>query len=430
MTGGTNAVGTAVIQREERVIECGSCPRRCRVAGGASRREPSSLVVRIRGGHILRLVTRVAIHRNRRVVVVQVAIGARNRSVRTRQRERSIVVVERGIGPNRRVVAEVARLRETCRHVAGIIGCVEIVQVAVHAGRAGDVVIAVDVALGALQRGVGAGKRKARRRMIKGSSGPGCRAVAYRAIGREAGSRVSRIICVLEISEVTRHAGCAGQIVIVVNVALGTRHRGVRAGQWESRRRVIETRRLPRRGVMATLAGLRESLLHVVRVRRTLEILQVASYAGRAGQIVIVVNVALGTRHSRMRAGQRKSRGGVIKGCSRPGNRVVTLLAGLGKAAADVIRVRRPLEIFQVTRNAGRIRAGQVVIAIHVALIAGDSRVGAGQREASRSVIELGVEPRIHSVALLAGGRELGGDVIRIRGLLKALGVAGVALGR
>jgi hypothetical protein len=44
-------------------------------------------------------------------------------------------------------------------------------------------------------------------------------------------------------------------------------------------------------------------------------------------------------------------------------------------------------------------------------------------------VIELGIQPGIHAMALLAGGRKLGGHVVRIRGLLKSLRVAGVALG-
>ena len=49
------------------------------------------------------------------------------------------------------------------------------------------------------------------------------------------------------------------------------------------------------RGAVALLAGLREVRLHVVRIRRALEILQVAAHAGRirAGQVVVVIHVAL-----------------------------------------------------------------------------------------------------------------------------------------
>jgi hypothetical protein len=94
-----------------------------------------------------------------------------------------------------------------------------------------------------------------------------------------------------------------------------------------------------------------------------------------------------------------------------------------------VIRIGRSLEIFQVTGRTSRIRAGQVEIAVCMALPAGDGRVCAGQRKSAGGVIELRIEPRIHSMALLARGRELGGHVTRIRGLLKSLRVAGVALG-
>ena len=120
----------------------------------------------------------------------------------------------------------------------------------------------------------------------------------------------------------------------------------------------------------------------------------------------------------------------MVKARSGPRHCVVALLAHLRKAATDVIRVSRPLEILQMARGAGRVRAGQVVIVIHVTLLASYSRVSASQREAAGRVIELGIQPRIHSVALLASGRELGGDVIRIRGFLVALGVARIALSR
>ncbi len=45
---------------------------------------------------------------------------------------------------------------------------------------------------------------------------------------------------------------------------------------------------------MALLAGLREVRRRVVRIRRALEILQVARDAGRRGDVVVVVDVAVG----------------------------------------------------------------------------------------------------------------------------------------
>ena len=52
VAGGTHAVGAAVVQREVRVIECRSRPRRCGVARRAGCRKPGSLVVRTRRGGI------------------------------------------------------------------------------------------------------------------------------------------------------------------------------------------------------------------------------------------------------------------------------------------------------------------------------------------------------------------------------------------
>ena len=70
---------------------------------------------------------------------------------------------------------------------------------------------------------------------------------------------------------------------------------------------------------MALLAGLRESRLHVIRIGRALEILQVATDAGRirAGQVVVVVDVALRALHGGVRPGQREARRRVIEGRAR-----------------------------------------------------------------------------------------------------------------
>ena len=67
---------------------------------------------------------------------------------------------------------------------------------------------------------------------------------------------------------------------------------------------------------MAGLASLREAASHVVRIRRVLEIRQVARDAGRGGQVVVVVDVAIRAlpRRHRVRAGQREVHHGVIEG--------------------------------------------------------------------------------------------------------------------
>ena len=101
----------------------------------------------------------------------------------------------------------------------------------------------------------------------------------------------------------------AGQVVIVVDVTLGALHRGVRTGQRESGGRVIEGRTASRLVVLWhcwQVCGNPDS--HVIRIGRALKIRQVAGDASRvrAGQVVVVIDVALGALQGRVRAGEGK----------------------------------------------------------------------------------------------------------------------------
>ena len=81
----------------------------------------------------------------------------------------------------------------------------------------------------------------------------------------------------------------------------------------------------------------------------------------------------------------------------------MTLLAGLREARTDVIRIRRSLEILQVTVHAVRVRARQVVIVVDVALCALQRRVRTGEREPSGGVVERRARPGRRVMALRAG---------------------------
>ena len=135
---------------------------------------------------------------------------------------------------------------------------------------------------------------------------------------------------------------------------------------------MIKGRACPRGCVVALRTGLRKCGLHVIRIRRSLEILQVAADASRigAGQVVVAIHVALRALHRCVRPRQREPRSGVIKRCTVPRSRVVALLAGLREPGLNVIRVRRGIEIFDVARSAISRRADKV--AIDMALGAGD----------------------------------------------------------
>ena len=219
-----------------------------------------------------------------------------------------------------------------------------------------------------------------------------------------------RIRRALEVLQVAVHAVRvrARQVVIIVDVALCALQRSMSTGQRESGGRVVEGRAGPGSRVMALGAGLGEAGLHVVRIRSALEVLQVATNASRVGtgQIVVIVDVALRAGNCRMRPSQRETGRRVIECCSRPRCGGVALLTRLRESRCHVVRIRRSLEVLQVTTDASRIGAGQVVVAIHVALRALQRRVSAGQRETGRRVIERRVSPRRGGVALLASRRE------------------------
>ena len=76
---------------------------------------------------------------------------------------------------------------------------------------------------------------------------------------------------------------------------------------------MIESCRVPVRGRMANLALLWEPGRRVVRIVRSLEIIQMAADAGRAGQVVIPVSVALRTGDADVRSGERETCLGVIE---------------------------------------------------------------------------------------------------------------------
>ena len=201
------------------------------------------------------------------------------------------------------------------------------------------------------------------------------------------------IVCSAVVLLVARIAQSAVQRVIVVGVAVDAlpRRDGVRARQLESSRGVIEGGIGPEHGVVAGLARRRESRGNVVHRRGGgVVVVLVARHAGRAGEVVIVVDMTVGAlpRWRSMRAGQGESSAVVVEGRIQPGSRVVALVAGLREIRRHVIRVRRSLEVFQVTGHAGR--AGQVVIIVDVAIAALPrwNCVHAGEGEGCRVVVE------------------------------------------
>jgi len=186
---------------------------------------------------------------------------------------------------------------------------------------------------------------------------------------------------------------------------------------------VIKVRAHPRRRVMALLAGLREAGLHMVRSSCALEILQVTAHASRirAGQVVIAIHVTLRALHAAVCSRQREAGCRMIERGACPGGGAVALLTGLRKSGLYVIWVRRALEVLQVAADTGCVRAGQIVIAIHVALRALHTAVSARQGEPRGRVIEVRPRPGGGVVALLAGLRKTRLHMVRLRRALEIL---------
>ncbi len=126
----------------------------------------------------------------------------------------------------------------------------------------------------------------------------------------------------------------------------------------------------------------------------------------RGRQVVIAIHMALRALQCRMRARQREACGRVVERRIPPRRSRVALLAGLREIRLHVIRIRGPLEIFQVATDTSRVRGRQVVIAIHVARRALQRGVSARQRESRGRVIECRRRPVRRGMTLLTSLRE------------------------
>ena len=143
---------------------------------------------------------------------------------------------------------------------------------------------------------------------------------------------------------------------------------------------------------MAEITSLRESGGNVIRIGRRLIILQMAIHAGGAGEVVVVVDMAIGAlpRRHGMAGGQGKSDGAVIEFGVQPVVGSVTTVAGCGKVGRDVVGRPGCLEISHVARRAGR--GHRLKVAGGRALVAGvavHDRVRSSQRKPVIMLLDL-----------------------------------------
>ena len=143
MAGGAYVVSASVAGwewRVLRVVERRSRPRGRGVASLAGGREELGLrlVARVRRVVVISLVAADARDRQSRVVPVHVTVSAlaRGHGVRTRQWEGRVGMVEGRVGPDRRVVAQLASGRESRRSMGGVVSARVILLMAGVAQRA------------------------------------------------------------------------------------------------------------------------------------------------------------------------------------------------------------------------------------------------------------------------------------------------------
>jgi len=162
-----------------------------------------------------------------------------------------------------------------------------------------------------------------------------------------------------------------------------------------------------------------ESCRRVGGVRGVVVVGLVAVDARRAGQAVIVVYMALQAGQRGMKAGESKPRGRVIKRRSTPRRCRVASLAGGGETRCQVRRIIGGIVVVLVTRDAGRVGTGQIVIAVYVAEGASHRRVRPSERETRGGMVKCGTAPRRRRVTLLASGGERRLHVIGVGGAVE-----------
>lgn len=190
---------------------------------------------------------------------------------------------------------------------------------------------------------------------------------------------------------------------------------------------VIKGRASPGCGRVASCAGCREARRSMVRIGRALVILLMAPVAVGGQGRVVIVHVTVHARNGGVRTGQRERCVVVIEAGVGPRCGAVTDVACGRKTDLGVVRVVGVVVIGLMATDASGVGAGQLVVAIHMALLAGHGEVETGQGPASGRVNEATAAPIGRRMALVAGGREAGLNMVWVRGAVEIVQVAGDA---
>ena len=200
------------------------------------------------------------------------------------------------------------------------------------------------------------------------------------------------------------------------------------ASQWELGLTVVERCACPTRGRVAEGAIRRETGLRVIRIRGPVEIPDMTRAAIIRHRVEVAVHMALGTRHTRVRSGQRERSLGVIERRALPIRGAVAQGTVGRKSSRLMIRIGGPVEIIQMAARAvgrrGRKRPADM------ALIAGQRGMCPRQRKLRGRMVERCVFPLRGVVALGAIRGEPRQLMIRICRVVEVCDVTGGAICR
>lgn len=187
---------------------------------------------------------------------------------------------------------------------------------------------------------------------------------------------------------------------------------------------------------MALSAILRETSGDVVGdtsgVCSAVVIIYMATITVGGQRSLVVIRMAGSARDGGVRASEREARGAVVESGIQPSGGGVTECAVLREICCYMIGGtsdrRCTVEILSMASvTIGGQRSGEI---IRMTGIACDGRVCAGKCESSLVVVEQCRRPTCRGMALVASSWKTAGNVVRICGRLKILGVAAVAKGR
>lgn len=159
-----------------------------------------------------------------------------------------------------------------------------------------------------------------------------------------------------------------GEDGVVIRVGMATCAYPIGSAVIHRKIGMVERRIGPGRRVVTSRAGRRESRRLMVRIGGAVVVSLMAAIAIGGQRRVVVVHVAVGAGHRGMCPGQRERRVVVIERRIGPRGRAVAHIARCWETHLNMVRVVCVVVVRLVATDARRVSAGQLIVAIHVAL--------------------------------------------------------------